>query len=84
MDKGLANRQKFREDFLKLMKDHDLTSATVQFIIGHDNYGDYDDFIINNNAERVDDLEKLIEVQGASKSHSEDVLKYLKIENRKK
>jgi hypothetical protein len=82
MDKGLKDRQKFREDFLKLMKDHDITSATVQFMLEGDSCGEYDDFIINDNESRVDELEALIKTQGYAVSYMGEVLACIKSDNR--
>ena len=73
MDKSLKDRQKFREDFLQLMENHGISSATVQFVA--DGNGEYDDFVINDRSRRIEELDKLIVAQAASMSCMEQVFR---------
>jgi hypothetical protein len=78
MDKGLRDRQQFREDFLKLMEKHNISSSTVQFVVDGE-HGDYDDFIINEEHTNLKELGMLLGQQSCSLSHSQEVYGIMEI-----
>jgi hypothetical protein len=83
MDKGLRDREKFRKDILEVMKNHGLTSATIQYVTAEKKYCDYDDFVVSGLEESIDELNRLINAQQFSLYHSEEVLKALEVESKK-
>lgn len=83
MDKGLRDREKFRKDILEVMKNHGLTSATIQYVTAEKKYYDYDDFVVSGLEESIDELNRLINAQQFSLYHSEEVLKALEVESKK-
>ena len=82
-DKGLIDRQKFREDILKVMENHGLSSATIQYVVKENRYCDYDDFITSDGEQRADELGSLLNAQNFALYHSQEVLEALTKSNTK-